>query len=343
MNPKCHYVSGDGWKSPEHLRDCTDTECKGCRPCSEDHCALHGKCANHVRHAAGMYTCSSCVGKTRRNLNRILDRYAEIPEEAIESGVDSEAANLIGPAASPEQVKARREAGVHVEDFAPATKRRPAITDDPHHPYLVLGRWDMALREDYDQPTDLLVSVSRAADYLAGEILNLFAQDQPQAFEEFASEVATCLSHLESVLSDSRRPEKGAPCPKCDEPMVRKYGLQAKDDRWSCKCGETMEDDDYRQRAEQQHFLKADMLTSEGVAVRLGVSASTVRRWAGQIRVVFTGMDVREYPPALYPCAADGEGRKLYRVAAAQDIQRGFCTWPRVSLDNETLDVSKSG
>lgn len=339
--PKCHYVSGDGWKSPEHLRDCTDTECKGCRPCSDHHCAMRGKCPNHVKHEAGIVTCPSCIGRTRSDLQRIEDRYSEVWDEVVEAGVDSEAANLIGPAASPEQVKARRLAGVHVEDFAPPTKRRPAIINDPHHPYAVLGRWDMALREDYDQPTDLLVSVSRAKAYLAG-MLDHFAQDQPQAFEEFAKEVSTCLAHLESVLSDSRRPEKGAPCPKCAEPMVRKYGTQAKDDKWACQCGEEMTDDKYREHSEQQHFLKADMLTSEGVAVRLGVSASTVRRWAGQIRIV-RDLEPVMYPPALYPCAADGEGRKLYRVSSAEDVRRGFCDFPRVSLDNETLDVSKSG
>lgn len=316
MTPKCTWGADRGWLSPEHLADCAEGDCRGCRPCGKSHCAMRGSCANHVDHSAGIVTCAGCIGRTRTDLQAIEDRYAEIPDEAMQAGVDSEAANLAGPAASPDQVKARRKAGVHVEVFAPPRGNKPAIIDDPHHPYSVLGRWDMALREDYDQPTDLLVSVSRAKDYLAS-MLGVFAQDQPQAFEEFASDVATCRTHLESVLSDSRQPERGAPCPSCREAgeekparLAKRYGSDKSgaDDRWVCSTNAEhwWREADYRLRVAGDYLDHAPALTADQMHEVHGIKPGTLRKWANDKP---SRVDKRGY---------DGAGRQLYDVVQAK-------------------------
>ena len=85
---------------------------------------------------------------------------------------------------------------------------------------MVLGRWEMMIREEYGPPTDLRVTVSRAVDYLDGQ-LDRMAQDPEQDFPLFAREVAACLAKVESVLAVLVRPERGAPCPKCPLPAPR--------------------------------------------------------------------------------------------------------------------------
>jgi hypothetical protein len=296
--PTCRYDAERGWLTPEHLRDCDDRECAGCRPCPKSHCDLLGRCPNHVEQAAGIFTCPSCIGKVKRTVRRIVERYAELPDEVEAKGVDSEALNLHGPAASAEQLAARRryDAGRGWCDFP-----RTLADDDPHHPYAVLGRWDMAMRESYGPPTDLFVTVARAADYLTGPVLERFAHTAE--FEDFARDVARCLTHLETVLSDSREPEKGAPCPTCrDEgvaygaPRLRKrYGadVTGKDDTWHCPANPAhwWSDADYRARVEGDYLRHAGALTADQAAERFGIKASVVRVWGAREQVRKRGRD----------------------------------------------------
>ena len=68
--PTCTYDTERGWCTPEHLRDCKAADCRGCRPCAEDHCELNGRCAEHVEHEAGIYTCPRCILTVRKNVRR---------------------------------------------------------------------------------------------------------------------------------------------------------------------------------------------------------------------------------------------------------------------------------
>jgi hypothetical protein len=308
--PTCTHDAEQGWCTPEHLRDCADTTCRGCRPCSEDHCDLLGRCPNHVEHDAGTYTCPRCIGKVKRNVRAIVERYAELPEEVEVKGVDSEALNLHGPAASAEQLAARRrwETSRGWCDFP-----RTLAADDPHHPYAVLGRWDMAIRESYGPETDLFVTVSRAADYLTGPVMERFAHTQE--FEDFARDVARCLTHLETVLSDSREPEKGAPCPTCREvnpdekaPRLRKrYGadVRGKDDTWHCPAepAHWWSDGDYRARVDGDYLLHARALTAGQMHEAHGIKPGTLRQWANRGAVARRGRNT--------------QGQQLYDVAQA--------------------------
>lgn len=200
------------------------------KPCHTDeygdptrHCTMR-RCSNHV--GPNELTCARCLGRARANLRRIPVVSRLMMLIALEDGVDSEAANLAGPAANPEawswrKVAARQGRAWHlslIED------------DDDEHPYTVLGRWDLMLREDYDQPSNMVLTIANAAAYLEGQ-LGRVAQDDEQDFPLLASEIRKCRQHLERVLRTAMIKQRGAPCPECTTEetgvgprLVREYG-----------------------------------------------------------------------------------------------------------------------
>lgn len=223
-------------------------------PCRTDddgdptkHCTARRTCSVHI--GRGELTCPRCIGRTRADLAWIVNLAALMPTAALAGGVNSEAANLAGPAADPEawswrKIAAKQGRAWHVslvED------------DDDEHPYLVLGRWDLMLREDYDHPSDVPVTIANAADYL-GRILHIVANDPEQDWALLSKEIRRCRNHLESVLQNGREVERGAPCPTCTSEetgvgprLVRQYGHwcdsescerlhygDESDDRWVC-------------------------------------------------------------------------------------------------------------
>jgi hypothetical protein len=209
------------------------------------HCTARRSCAQHV--GEGEITCARCLGRTRTDVRRIVALSPLMVVQALGSGVDSEAANLAGPAADPEswswhKISARQGRIWHVslvED------------DDDEHPYTVLTRWEFMLREDYDQPRPDATSIVSAGEYL-DRVLHRMAQDPEQDFGLFAREMRQCRNHLEAVIRNSATPERGAPCPDCKEAghvvrMSREYGhwcddplcerfhhADDSDDRWVC-------------------------------------------------------------------------------------------------------------
>lgn len=317
--PTCTHTA-EGWATREHTRKCDTTDCRGCRPCSEDHCDVRG-CAHHVNHQARLYTCPGCIGRARRRVNDILDRYAQLPAQAVVGGVDSEALNLHGPAADPEQYAVRQEWNAELDE-AEAWRRGWCkfprdLDDDKHHPLTVLGRWDVYVRDRYGPPTDLFVNLSRAADYLTGPILDTFAHTKE--FEDFDTDTRRCLTHLETVLSDSRQPEKGAPCPTCrltrpgkKAPRLEKHlaehaGLKrgevcklgpkvdhqgrslcrtcrGDDDTWHCPSNPEHHwtEGDYRARVDGDYVEQATALTADQAAERFGIKASVIRVWGSR-------------------------------------------------------------
>lgn len=296
MTDTCHWGGAHyGWLTPEHLRDCDDHACQGCRPCPKTHCAMRGKCSRHVDSAAGIITCPSCIGKTRRDLAVIVDLYAvALPDEAVESGVDSEALNLIGPAALPFATDYR-------QGWCEFPRRQ-----DAQHPYSTLGKWDLALRETYGPATDLRITVSRAADYLTGLLAGTFPHIRE--FEEFAREVASCRMYLEAVIHDSRTPEKGRPCPRCAEvaedgkgPRLQKRWAAGDDehtkrgdnDTWHCpdEPAHWWTERDYRDKVEADYEQHAEKLTASAITRVYGVAEGTVRQWAAREKVRKRGTD----------------------------------------------------
>lgn len=364
--PTCRYDDECGWVGAEHLRDCVDRECAGCKPCGKDHCGLSG-CAQHVEHDAGIWTCPRCIGRARGDLAAIVDLYALVPtaadkrgnelgpllEEAADAGLESEAFNLVGPAAAPEQYSEKRNrlrALYERRGWCDWPRHEGFHEDDPHHPYAVLGRWDMAMRESYGPQTDLFVTISSAAAYLTGLLAAGFPHTQE--FEDFTREIRTCRQHLEQVVHDDSMPEKGAPCPTCaaergkGAPKLQKrYAVHpglpagmrcgAKDlsqgrlleckicdgdnDTWHCPAvaEHWWTDADYRLRVDGDYVEHATDLPAAELAERLGVPVSTIRKWAARVWIKKT-KTWRE--PLLVSRRTGVDGRKLYPVARALEL-----------------------
>jgi len=299
--------------------------------CNEDHCALRGRCPHHVRHAAGINTCPSCIRKTRKDIAAILLRYALMAYDAQADGVDSEAMNLLGNAAAPDQYAARRDmltALYERQGWCEWPRPEAYRADDPHHPYAVLGRWDMALREQgWLGQTDLLVTVAESARALTTALDGGFPHGDE--FEDFAREIAACRMHLEAVDHDDRVPEQGRPCPTCaaenedgKAPRLQKRyahhpGMlpgtrcekagcrtcDGRDDAWHCpdNPGHAWTDGEYRNRVDADYLEHADALTADQMHQRFGVSRGSVSGWATKGEVSKRGKDQR--------------GRQLYSVA----------------------------
>ena len=231
IRPCYRDVNGVRFTKGEHAPDCGDSDCRGCRKCpAPRHCTARSNCAWHVEH--GELTCGRCLAGVRTDLRWIAALAPLLPVAAVGDGVDSEAANLAGPAADPEawswrKVAAKQGRAWHVslvED------------DDEHHPATVLGTWERMIREDYDHETTAPLSVAGAADYL-DRVLHRIAHDDEQDFPLMRRELRKCRQHLEAVLHNDDRPDRGAPCPDCTSEqtgvgprLVRKYGHWCEDD-----------------------------------------------------------------------------------------------------------------
>lgn len=304
----CIWTASD---RPRALRDrhedeCTGEDCKGCEPCPWSHCRACGK--EHAEH-----TCPTCLADARETLTAITVMCASLPAEVAHRGVDSEAMNLLGPVADPEAIGHMR-ASVNVG-------RIPAdwLEDADHelHPLLVLGTWMEAYIEAFDHSDPARITVVSAASYLDRNLvyMSTFA-DVP--FEDFARNLRQCRTHMERVLHDGEQVETGAPCMTCRVPLrlVRTEG----EDHWSCpKCRQESNDDQYRFAIKADFIENSPELNADDMAVRVGISSSTIRKWANVMRVQVKGEEAEELPAILKPSGRVG-GRKVYRVEDVEEI-----------------------
>jgi hypothetical protein len=243
----------------EHRPDCDD-DCRGCRPCTADHCTAKRNCTWHLDD--GQLACGRCLANVRRDLKWIEPLAALLPVAAMGDGVDSEAANLDGPVPHPSTDVARR---VHLRKrlatlgpWAAAagvdeTGFRVMPDEDWHHPRAVLGRWAMMISEDYEHDMPYDASTSWCVAYLDRN-LHRIAHDDGQDFPLLGRELRKCRQHLEAVLHNDDRPDRGAPCPECtseanglgprlrrewshwceDEACERTHAGDDTDDVWRC-------------------------------------------------------------------------------------------------------------
>jgi hypothetical protein len=373
--PTCHFDTDRGWLTLEHLRDCVDSTCRGCKPCGDDHCGLRD-CPHHVNHEADLWTCPRCIGKAKRDLTTIEDLYALVDtdvelrigqadylslllDEAAGTGVDSEAFNLVGPAADPGQyAEHRRRLGVAYQQrgWCDWPRHDRFHDDDPHHPYSVLGRWDMMLRDLYGPQTDLFVTVVSAANYLRKLLEGPFPHQD--LFELFTRDLTQCREHLEQITHNSRTPEQGRHCPRCIEhrgsgPRLRKryadhpklkagkgcgnpprsnaYPDGCKTcagdlDTWHCpdEPEHWWTEHDYRARVAVDYVQHAGELTMSDLPGRTGIKPGTLRRWAGRTYLGTDDNGEALYgPPKLKARGRNADGRKLYRVADVIRLAEG--------------------
>lgn len=354
----CHYNPDVGeWMTAEHTRDCRATSCQGCRPCGEDHCALFGSCPRHVDNDSGINTCPEHIGETRDNITEVETLTALLFVELEHVGISSQVVNLAGPFADPDQLEARRDM-VMRPDVArgwcdwPRTLPDIVLADDDHHPAAVFTRWERDLRRDYGQPripTEYAVfplparahlnAMSRSADYFRRMLAGRFPHDE--VFEQFARDIRRLRTFLENVLSDSRAPETGAPCPTCAEDLTRQlegksaprlelhrghwcddpkctreHDVKGTKDEWVCPLNPAhrWKEADYRLRVGAAYLAHATELTADQIRQEYDIPASTVRRWAS-ITKRFVGGEWVEQPALLRASGRTSSGVKLYPVA----------------------------
>lgn len=239
------------------------------------HCTARRTCSQHV--GPRELTCARCISRARANVTQIVNLAALVLPTALGDGVNSEAANLAGPAADPRRVDDIREAVRHrvqtglMAGTLSDEKAMRILTDlpehDDRHP-MTLARWQVMLAEDWEHPLPRRLTVTGAADYLDRH-LTKFAQDEDQDFPLFAREVRKVRRTLEDAIHDGEHAERGVPCPECGiedryERLVRQFGHWCEDpdcervhyddasgDRWRCRYGHTWWHDDY-QRLEER-------------------------------------------------------------------------------------------
>lgn len=278
VKPKPCYRDRDNgvrFIKSEHAHDCGDTDCRGCKVCPEsNHCTARKNCSWHI--PAGELTCGRCIAAPRRHIKWIEALSSLMLTQAIADGIDSQATVLAGPAADPRGHSARRLAE---KRFLRAYEGLGRISEEQHlaalesmddedwqHAYSVLTRYQLMFSEDYDHDLPARMSVSGAAAYLDRN-LHRIAQDPEQDFAELAANLKKCCQHLEVVLHNDDRPERGAPCPACyeggnDKPprLSRTYAerWEADDDsrdEWRCPRNRehAWSEADYRLRVADWH------------------------------------------------------------------------------------------
>jgi hypothetical protein len=156
---------------------------------------------------------------------------------------------------------------------------------DELHPLWVLGTWEQVWRDHLEHYTIAPITVASAHAYLDMQIGYMAEQVEP-AFDEFARELRGCRAHLENVLHDGIREERGAPCVQCEKPMTRV------DDDWHCRtCHRVATEAEYRFAVGVAYRAHAPHLTAADMAERIGVKASIIRVWAVRGHVGKRGKD----------------------------------------------------
>jgi len=218
-------VSACKWAGSEQPRELPNGD-----PCPQRHC---GTCGH--RHVEQL-TCASCVGEARTDLGDIVKLAGQLPEEAEERGINSEAAMLDGATADVGAWRQRRAYGYR--DVTDRDKHGNLVFPDrlgENSPLWVLGTWDLLVTEHLGHKRTRRVTLERARDYLAANLTDL-AQDPDFPFDELATDLRKCRGHLEDVLHDSRRGDiANVGCFDCGGDLERRLTKTGFDDHWTCQ------------------------------------------------------------------------------------------------------------
>jgi hypothetical protein len=236
-------VSTCKWAGSEQPREMPNGD-----PCRLAHCQSCGH--RHVEQK----TCPTCIGEARTDLIDIVRLASHLPPEAEEPnrGVKSEAAMLTGAVADVGAWRQRRTYGYR--DVTGHDKHGNLVFPDrlgENSPLWVLGTWDLLVTEHYGHKRTKRITLERARDYLAANLSDL-AQDPDFPFDDMATDVRKCRSHLENVLHDSRFGDRAnVGCFECGGDLERRLidrkpatkktpaVLGGFEDVWTCsKCGQ---------------------------------------------------------------------------------------------------------
>lgn len=180
-----------------------------------DHC--DGKrCSNHL--AWGERNCPRCVGRTRNDIRRIHEYAPLLDAAALESrSINSEAANLAGPACDVEAWSWRKVAAMQGVAWHLSQDE-----DEPEsfHPFTVLTYWAWQTVGAYQLTEPDVYTIGNAADLLEKQ-LHRIANDADQDFAQLASEVRKCRERMDGALSIRKHVQRGVPCPTCIDAGVK--------------------------------------------------------------------------------------------------------------------------
>lgn len=292
-----------------HLDPCAcDDRELGCLPCPEMHCVVCGKA--HAKAA-----CVDCLDAARGDLEAIWSLLAPLDAEAIDKGVQSEAMMLGGPAADPEAWQHHAMSAIRGRLCKCIQRGQlcPSLWDgtcpdvaylednrDEQHPLTVLGGWEQVWRDHLDHFTDQRIHEGTAYRYLSLQIGYMAEQVDPP-FDEFARDLRGCRAHLENVLHDGIREERGAPCVQCEKPMVRV------DDDWHCRtCHRVATEAEYRFAVGTAYRAHSPHLTAADMSERIGVKATVIRVWGSRGLIRKRG---RNHDGIILYDVADAEAR----------------------------------
>lgn len=299
--------------SRRHADPCSCDGEFGCLPCPETHCVICGK--EHARAA-----CVGCLDAARSDLHAIGDLCGALPAEAVLKGVDSEAMMLIGPSADTgdwQRLALSAAMGRLCEcgeGLCPSLRGKlcpqAAYLEDCRdelHPVWVLGTWEQVWRDHLDHLTEAPFTLNGGWSYLDTQIGYMAEQVEP-AFDEFARDLRSCRAHLEDVLRDGIREERGAPCVQCEKAMVRIQGAGTLPDSWECRtCHREVTEDQYRFAVAAAYQAHAIHLTAADLSERIGVKASVIRVWGSRGLVRKRG---RNHDGITLYDVADAEARR---------------------------------
>lgn len=276
----CRFIASDQPRviSGRHNDPCTCDGERGCLPCPEMHCVV---CSRAHAKAA----CTGCLEAARSDLNAIGSLCASLPAEAVEKGVQSEAMMLLGPVADPVAWQHRMLTAAY---FGRIDASYLEDCRDELHPLWVLGSWEQVWRDHLDHYGDNPITVLSSHAYLDMQIGYMSEQIDPP-FDEFARELRGCRAHLEDVLRDGVREERGqVPCVDCETRLTKVYAETETEDHWLCPhCRRTYTDQEY---ARAQHFHMEDKRGDRfmKVSVALGMidrPEQTLRTWMASGKV----------------------------------------------------------
>lgn len=240
-----------------------------------------------------------------RDLRQIERMYADLEIEALYQSDDhlfpgGDALNLAGPVANVEAWQHRYEMA-EAHGFGRGQDYADDQVDVDDHPLLVLATWEIAIREERDQPSDLRCTIARAAHYIAGSVEWMIAANFG-GLEQLLRELSRVRARLEAVLHDGIRHTRGVPCMTCGQALVLVYGASESLDRWRCReCDEWSTPEQYMLAVKADYRANAEALTASDIEEAYRVKPGTLRQWAARGEVAKRGRDA--------------SGRALYAVS----------------------------
>jgi len=256
-----------------HVADCDGQHCKGCEPCPDRHCVCCG-----FRHSIDQ-TCPRCLGDTRDDLDAIVSMLGRLRQQALHGST------LSGSGAVKPLATAEIPGGDAMVELGPQSDGSAAIDERQR---------DDERAYSHDPVMHTITSWSQDWTEQAGGTYRhpfrdehvTWAATYHPAFDDFVTEIRQARARLEDLLGDGDRPDTGAPCFVCHQPLEREYGDSDDTDRWYCsRCKKAFNVGEYVSEVGKNYRANAEWLTDDDIEKTYRVLAGTVRYWASTKKI----------------------------------------------------------